>query len=429
MDQKLVKADVLQSIAHAKMLCKIGILSKSELSKLTKALILILDLNGKGKFTLSMGEEDIHTKIENFLTKEAGNAGKKIHTARSRNDQVITATRLFTKEELLAIWKGLLDCIKSLVAFAKKYEFVPMPGYTHMQKAMPSSLGVWAGSFAQNFLDDLSVLKTAFAINNQSPLGSAAGFGVPLAIDRKYTAQLLGFEKVQENVLAVQSARGKIEANIVSSLISILSTINKLATDVLLYTTAEFNYFTVSQSLLTGSSMLPQKRNVDVAELLRSKVHIVLGNYTALVSLSSNLPSGYNRDLQDSKKPLFDSFEIAKGSLYAANVLIKNITPNVEVLEKSMTAGIFATHKAIELVKKGMPFRQAYQKVGRDLQNLSTMDVDNSLKQSTHIGATGNLGLKKLIKMLAEEQKMLKKEKKEFEVAVTYLINGGGETI
>ncbi|MBI2036116.1 argininosuccinate lyase [Candidatus Microgenomates bacterium] len=434
MDQKLIKYDVLGSLAHAMMLYKIGILSKSELVKLEKGLLEILSLDKQGKFVISMGDEDVHTKIENYLTEKFGEAGKKIHTARSRNDQVITATRLYTKEELLLIWGELLSGAKSLVAFAQKHEFVPMPGYTHMQKAMPSSLGMWAGAFAQNLLDDLSLLKSAFALNNQSPLGSAAGFGVPLSIDREYTAKLLGFAKVQANSLSVQNSRGKIEANIVASLLSILLTINKFATDVLLYTTSEFNYFTVSETLLTGSSMLPQKKNVDVAELLQSKVHVVLGFYTTLISLTANLSSGYNRGLQDSKKPLFESLDITKNSLAVANILINNISPNVKILEKAMTAEIFATHKAMELVKKGMPFREAYQKVAGELASLArshpfgsepqgrrlarlkveTEDPHKILKQATHTGATGNLGLSALAKTLQKEKKELEEQNKKW---------------
>lgn len=428
-DQKLVKVDVLQSIAHAKMLCKIGILSKEELEGIKEGLGEILKLNKQDKFTLQLGDEDVHSKIENFLTEKYGEVGKKIHTARSRNDQVITATRLFTKGELLVLWGELLLCAESLVVFAQKYEFVPMPGYSHMQKAMPSSLGMWAGSFAQNLLDDVAVLKTAFAVNNQSPLGSAAGFGVPLDIDREYTAKLLGFDKVQENSLSVQNSRGKIEANIVSALLSILLTINKLATDVLLYTTSEFNYFTVSETLLTGSSIMPQKINVDVAEFLQSKVHVVLGYYTTLVSLSANLPSGYNRGLQDSKKPLFESLEITKNSLKVANILIQNITPNIEVLKKAITPEIFATHKAMELVKKGMPFRQAYQKVAKEGAAKAEFDIakaafdaDTVLKQSKHIGGTGNLGLEKLDKKIILEKKELSIEWKKWKETMKFLM-------
>ncbi|HBQ50579.1 argininosuccinate lyase [Candidatus Daviesbacteria bacterium RIFCSPLOWO2_01_FULL_38_10] len=363
MDQKLVKYDCLGSLAHAKMLCKIGILSKSELAKLEKGLLEILSLDKQGKFLLKIGDEDMHTKIENFLTEKYGEVGQKIHTGRSRNDQVLTAIRLYSKEMMENIKQDLAGLIKSFENFSKKYGSIKMPGYTHMQKAMPSSIRLWAGSFMDSLKDDSLMLNTAIKLNNQSPLGSAAGYGIPLKLDREYTAKLLGFAKVQNNPLYCQNSKGKIEAVILAALTQILLTINKFASDIMLFTTSEFNFFQASDKVTTGSSMMPQKKNPDAAELLRSKVHLILGNYIALVSLSSNLPSGYNRDLQDIKKPLLESLEITLGSLEVTKILLENLTPNKEVLKKSMTEEIFAAQKAYELVQKGMPFRKAYREV------------------------------------------------------------------
>ncbi len=363
MDQKLLKFDVQGSIAHARMLFKIGILSKIELNKLKKAFKEILDLDKANKFNLEIGDEDMHTKIENYITVQYGEVGKKIHTGRSRNDQVLTAIRLYGKNELENIEKELNNLTESFKNFSKKYGSIKMPGYTHMQKAMPSSIKVWVGSFLSSLKDDLVLLKTAMKLNERSPLGSGAGFGIPLNLDKKYTAKLLGFSKVQDNSLYCQNSRGKIEAVIAASLVNILQTINKFASDVLLFTTSEFNFFKVSEEVTTGSSIMPQKKNVDLAELLRSKVHLVLGNYIQMVSLSSNLISGYNRDLQDSKKPLIESLEITLESLKASEILINGLTPNQEALEKSLTSEIFAAEKAFELVKKGIPFRKAYTEV------------------------------------------------------------------
>ncbi len=272
MDQKLVKYDCLASIAHAKMLCKINILSKSELAKLEKGLLEILSLNSQGKFLLKIGDEDMHTKIENFLTEKYGEAGQKIHTGRSRNDQILTAIRLYSKEIMEKIKQELIRLIKSFENFSKKYGLIKMPGYTHMQKAMPSSIGLWAGSFMDSFKDDCVLLNTAMELNDQSPLGSAAGYGTPLKLDREYTAKLLGFAKVQNNSLYCQNSKGKIEAVILAALTQILLTINKFASDIMLFTTTEFNFFQVSDKVTTGSSMMPQKKNLDLAELLRSKV-------------------------------------------------------------------------------------------------------------------------------------------------------------
>jgi len=297
------------------------------------------------------------------LTEKYGEVGQKIHTGRSRNDQVLTAIRLYSKEMMENIKQDLAGLIKSFENFSKKYGSIKMPGYTHMQKAMPSSIRLWAGSFMDSLKDDSLMLNTAIKLNNQSPLGSAAGYGIPLKLDREYTAKLLGFAKVQNNPLYCQNSKGKIEAVILAALTQILLTINKFASDIMLFTTSEFNFFQASDKVTTGSSMMPQKKNPDAAELLRSKVHLILGNYIALVSLSSNLPSGYNRDLQDIKKPLLESLEITLGSLEVTKILLENLTPNKEVLKKSMTEEIFAAQKAYELVQKGMPFRKAYREV------------------------------------------------------------------
>lgn len=368
LDQKLVEFDIAGSLAHAKMLLKLGILKKQELAKIQKGLDEVLDLNEKGKFKLELGDEDIHSKIENYLTEKFGEVGKKIHTYRSRNDQVLTGLRLYSKKQLEEIEKEVKNLTQLFKKFQKNYGSLPIPGYTHMQKAMPSTLGLWSGSFIASLADDLVLLKSAYKLNDQSPLGSAAGYGLPVIIDREYTAGLLGFSKVQKPVTYTQNSRGKIEAVTISSLVSILQTINKLASDILLFTTQEFSFFKASEEITTGSSIMPQKKNIDLAELLRSKVHLVLGNYISAVGLSSNLISGYNRDLQDSKKPLMESFEVTLDSVKVTQILLKNIKPNKEVLEKAMTDDLYQTEKAYKLVKKGMPFRKAYEKVkGGDL--------------------------------------------------------------
>lgn len=369
LDQKLIKYDVLGSIAHAKMLQKIGVLTGEELNKLEQGLNKIAELDKTGKFKLQFGDEDIHTKIENYLTEQYGEAGKKIHTARSRNDQVLTAIRLYNKAKLEEIQKNLLALIQSFHKFSKKYDGIHMPGYTHTQKAMPSSVSLWSDSIKDSLLDDLGLNKTAYKLNNQSPLGSAAGYGVPIKLDKQFSAKLLGFNKIQENPLYCQNSRGKIEAAVLASLISILQTINKFASDLMLFTTSEFNFFRVSDELTTGSSVMPQKKNLDIAELLRSKVHLVLGNYMQIVSLSANLVSGYNRDIQDSKKPLMESLEITLNSLKVAKILLENITPNKEVLENAVTSELFATEKVLNLVLQGMSFRDAYQIIGKEILN------------------------------------------------------------
>ncbi len=421
-DQKLLKFDVYGSIAHSRMLNKIGILSTNEFSLITEGLLEILKLGNKGKFTLQNGDEDIHTKIENFLISNYGEAGKKIHTGRSRNDQVLTALRLFTKHKLFFIWKDLLKLIESFEVFAKEYEFVPMPGYTHMQKAMPSSVGMWAGAFIEALLEDLVILKSVYSLVNKSPLGSAAGYGVPINIDREYTAKLLGFDANLINSLYAQNSRGKTEALVIAALNAILLDVNKFASDLLLFTTSEFSFFTVSEKLCSGSSIMPQKKNVDIAELLRSKIGLSLGYYTQLINIYTNLPSGYNRDLQDSKKPFIEALEITQDSLKVTNILVNNISPNKEKLKASLTADIFATHHALELVSQGVPFREAYKQVGVNISKIKVKDKKEYLKQSTHIGSTGNLGLETYELQLKTEKQIYQSEYKKFNLALKKLI-------
>ncbi len=370
MDQKLLKYDVQGSLAHAKMLFKIGILSKEELVKLEKAFKEILILYKENRFNLEIGNEDVHTKIENYITEKYGEVGKKIHTGKSRNDQVLAAIRLFNKESLQEIEKEINKLIISFEKYAKEYGDIPMPGYTHMQKAMPSSIKVWAGSFKESLIDDLNVLKVAYKLNDQSPLGSGAGYGVPLKLDKNYTAKILGFAGVQNNPLYCQNSKGKIEAVILASLVSVLQTINKFTSDVMQFTTSEFGFFGVANELTSGSSIMPQKKNIDVAELLRSKVHVVLGNYLQIVSMSSNLVSGYNRDLQEIKKPLIESLEVTLESIKITKILLQGLIPNKEKLAQAMTEDLYAAEKAYKLVETGMSFREAYKKVSNKIFNV-----------------------------------------------------------
>lgn len=404
LDQKLAIYDIYGSLAHAKMLEKIGILSLSELNLLTKGLREIQKHIEKNQFILTAGDEDIHTKIENYLIEKYGDVGKKIHTGRSRNDQVLTALRLYTKDMLLSLWSDLLRLTETFHTFSQLYEMTPMPGFTHMQKAMPSTVGMWGNAFTEALLDDLEALKTAYVLNDQSPLGSAAGYGMPLPLDRKYTADLLGFKKVQSNPIYCQNSRGKVEAQIIAALSTTLFDINKFATDVLYFTSSEVGYFTVSQKLASGSSIMPQKKNIDIAELLRSKLHVLLGNYTQILSLSSNLISGYNRDLQDNKKPLIESLNLTQDSIKAATLLVTNLKPNIAKLHSALTPEIFATHQALDLVKKGMPFRIAYQTVGNGLDKIPYKDAAELTKQSMHIGGTGNLILEHFSQIIKQER-------------------------
>jgi len=423
LDHKLTKFDVYGSLAHAYMLTKIGIISPKEFGVLRNSLKKILDLDKKDSFKLKFGDEDIHTKIENFLINDSGKPGEKIHTARSRNDQVLLNLRLFGKEKLLEIWGETLQLASVLNSLSQKFEEIPMPGYTHMQKAMPSSVGMWFGAYAESALDNIQLIKTAFELNNQSPLGSAASYGVPLPIDRQLVCKLLGFEKVQNNSLYCQNSRGKIESIIMFALLQITLDISKMASDIMIFTTSEFNFFDVNKTFTSGSSIMPQKKNVDIAELLRSKVHVIESYFTQIINITKNLPSGYNRDSQDTKKPFIEGFDLTSKVIEMAILLVANITPKKDVLKKAMTEDLYATEKAYGLVKQGMPFRQAYMEIGQNLSAIDDINPLESLKMSKHIGGTGNLNIKNTTRQINFEKKILNTKQKEYQKTIINLLN------
>lgn len=361
LDQKLVPYDVKVNLAQAKMLHKIGIINEAELKAAKKGLGKILELNKKGKFLLEFGDEDVHTKVENFLTENYGEVGKKIHTGKSRNDQILADMLMYEKDKLLEIKKILKELVDIFTQKEKEYDEIPMPGYTHMQKAMPTSVGVWMGSFGKSFADDITMVESIFKIIDKSPLGSAAGFGVPLPLDKKYTAKILGFKQVQENPIYCQNSKGKYDLLILSSLLNIMMTLNKFATDILLFTTTEFGFFDVKKELCTGSSIMPQKKNVDVAELIKAKTNTVLGNMVMANSMVCNLMSGYSANFQETKKPIMESFDEVKACLGVTKLLINGLAPNALTLKAAMTEELFATHKTLKLVAQGTSFRDAYK--------------------------------------------------------------------
>jgi argininosuccinate lyase len=366
LDHKLIKFDCIASIAHAKMLHKAGLLSKKELEKLIKGLNKIIELNSKGEFDIKPEDEDCHTAIENYLTKEYGEVGKKIHTARSRNDQVLTALRMYEKKELVEIKKLLQGFKKTLSEVIKKNGKMQIPGYTHMQKAMPTDIKTWLGCFIESIDDNLNLLESVYALIDQSPLGSAAGFGVPIIdIDKKMTAGLMGFSKVMENPMYAQMSRGKFEATYIHALSQIMFDLNKLSTDLALFNMEEFGYISLPKEFCTGSSIMPQKKNPDVLELIRANYHIILGEEFKVKSLIANLMSGYNRDIQLSKEPLIKSIEMTKDCLKMICLVVSKIKINKKECKEAITEELLATEEAYRLVKKGMSFREAYKKVSK----------------------------------------------------------------
>ncbi len=404
LDMNLLKYDIYASIAHAMMLKKIGILSGEELKKLKAELAQIQKLQAENKFIIKMEDEDCHTAIENYLTKKLGNLGKKIHTARSRNDQVLVDLRLYSKDKLLDAQKLTIDLIDELLKFCEKNKNIPIPGYTHSRKAMPSSIELLFGNFAESMSDNLEILGKAYEVNDQCPLGSGAGYGVPLEIDRQFASDLLGFAKVQNNVLYVQNSRGKFESFAVFALSSIMNDLSRLSSDLILFSMDEFGFFRLPDEFCTGSSIMPQKKNPDVLELIRAKSAKVDANHYLIKSIVSKLNSGYSRDLQLTKEPLIESFEITTSSLKIFPQIIKNLQVDKEKCINAFTPDLFATDYAYNLVKKGTPFRDAYKKTAEDIGKLGKFNASENIVSKKHMGATGNLNLE-LIKRKNDERK------------------------
>ena len=369
LDMVLVSYDCKASKAHARMLEKMGYLNQSEVERLTETLDKIAENHRKGKFKIDVSQEDCHTAIEEYLVKELGEIGKKMHTARSRNDQVLTALRLYYKDELTVI-KTLIIALKDrLVHFANENIDIEFPGYTHMQKAMPSSIAMWANAYADSMSDDIKQIDMVHSLVNQSPLGSAAGYGIPIVIDREMTTKELGFSKVQENPIYCQLSRGKFELCLLQAFSQVLLTVNRIATDLILFSMAEFGYFTLPQEFCTGSSIMPQKKNPDVLELLRGSYHILIGYESQVKTLTSNLISGYNRDIQLSKEPVMRSIQLVKDCLSNTETVINGLKVDDKKCKVAMTNDLYATKKVYELVENGMPFRDAYEKIVKLFQS------------------------------------------------------------
>jgi argininosuccinate lyase len=424
LDQRLVTVDVLGSIAHARMLQKIGILTAEEFAALRAELVNILRLDAAGQFVLRVEDEDVHSRVENHLVAVLGDVGKKIHTARSRNDQIAVDMRLFAKERLLAVERSLLEAAAAFLDAARRYEWLPMPGYTHMQRAMLSSVGLWAASFAESLLDDDALLQAVYAIVDQSPLGSAASYGVPLPIDRQYTAGLLGFARVHHNVLAAQHGRGKYEGMIAQALAQVMLDLSRFAQDALLFTTSEFGFFTLDERLCTGSSIMPQKRNADILELARGQASVVQALAGQIMATITGLPSGYNADVSLTKRPFMQALDTTIATLDVCALAVRGLTPNEAALRAALSPEVFATDAAYDLVAQGVPFRDAYRRVAANLGALVSVEPGPALAARTHQGASGNLGLDQLGERLAAARAGLAERTEQFQRPLQALVDG-----
>jgi argininosuccinate lyase len=370
LDQALVRYDCQASIAHAGALRIAGVLSESERRKLVRGLRRILDLDEKGEFRIDPADEDGLTAIEKFLVATLGDLGKKIHTARSRNDQVVAALRLYARDKLATTLGLVDDFVRRARHKAAGLRAVKMPGYTHARKAMPSTFATWLEAAAASMKDNRITLRAARELLDQNPLGTGAGYGIPVfKLDRRRTARDLGFRRVQWNPLYVQNSRGKFEAIVVSALSNVMFDINKMAADLILFSMDEFGFVRLPKTLCTGSSIMPQKLNPDVLEIARAQYHVVVANEFRIRAITGNLMSGYNRDLQLTKKPLMESFDIVHSSIPVLGRVIEELEVDQEKCLKACTPEIYATEEAYRLVKAGIPFRDAYQEIAERLRS------------------------------------------------------------
>ena len=394
LDLHLAKYDVIASKAHARMLGKIGLLTDQETTALIDELEHIAMTIEDGTFVVEDTFEDMHSKIEFLLTQKLGAAGKKIHTARSRNDQVLVAMHLYLKEELTEIkvqTKALFDLLMSL---AKQYQEVLLPGYTHLQIAMPSSFGLWFSAYAESLIDDLYIINAAYNIADQNPLGSAAGYGSSFPIDRSFTTSEMGFKTLKYNVVAAQMGRGKVEKATAFGMASIAATLSKLAMDICLYMSQNFNFISFPDKLTTGSSIMPHKKNPDVFELVRAKCNKLQAVPNQLTLVINNLPSGYHRDLQLVKEIMIPAIQDMKACLEILNFSLKDVKVNQHILDDPKYDYLFSVDTLNELVQNGMPFRDAYKKMGHEIQQ-GTFSPKKDISH-THEGSLGNLCLEKI---------------------------------
>ncbi|MDE7408650.1 MAG: argininosuccinate lyase [Muribaculaceae bacterium] len=389
LDLRLAKYDVQGSMAHIKMLESIGLLTKEELDLLIPALQQIAEDIENGAFTIEDGVEDVHSQVEFLLTSRLGDVGKKIHSGRSRNDQVLVDLKLFFRDELKHIADSIKHLFDRLIELSEKHKDKLMPGYTHLQVAMPSSFGLWFGAYAESFTDDMYMLTAAYNIANQNPLGSAAGYGSSFPLDREMTTELLHFDNPHYNVVAAQMSRGKTERAVASAIGAVASTLGHLAMDVCMWMCNNFGFISFPDELTTGSSIMPHKKNPDVFEIMRGKCNRLQSIQNEIALLTANLPLGYNRDLQLMKDILFPASSELIECLDMATYMLGEIRIKDNILDDSRYDYIFTVEDVNRLVLEGMPFRDAYKKIGMEVQN-GTYKPHRGVNH-THLGSIGNL--------------------------------------
>ena len=389
MDLYLAKYDVLGSMAHITMLESIGLLGSDELQPLLMELKAIYHTCEKGEFVIEDGVEDVHSQVELMLTRKLGDMGKKIHSGRSRNDQVLVDLKLFTRHELIDVVEGVKVLFDELIQKSNQYKNVLMPGYTHLQIAMPSSFGLWFGAYAESLADDMLFLLAAYRMTNRNPLGSAAGYGSSFPLNRTMTTQLLGFDSMDYNVVYAQMGRGKMERNVAFAMATVAGTLAKMAYDACLFNCQNFQFVKLPKECTTGSSIMPHKKNPDVFELIRAKSNKLQSLPQQIMLIMNNLPVGYFRDLQIIKEVFLPAFDELKDCLQMAAYIINKMAVNEHILDNPMYDPMFSVEEVNRLAANGMPFRDAYKKVGLEIES-GQFHADKNIHH-THEGSMGNL--------------------------------------
>lgn len=419
LDLMLAEHDVLGSMAHAKMLVQAGLMKKTSQQKLHKELKNILQKVRAGKFVIEKGTEDVHSQVEFLLTKKLGDIGKQIHSARSRNDQVLLDVVLLSRAELTSIALQTQELFSLLISLSEKHRKKLLPGYTHLQIAMPSSFGLWFGAYAESLKDDTELLYSVYGIINKNPLGSAAGYGSSLPIKRKVTTQLLGFEGLNHNSVYAQMTRGRVEKLTSTAMASVASTLGKMAMDICLFMNQNFGFVSFPENLTTGSSIMPHKKNPDVFELIRGKCNRLQTVPQQITAITGNLPSGYHREFQLLKEIYFPAFGELKDCLTMMHFMLQQIQCKDNLLKDEKYKHLFSVDAVNELVKKGMPFRDAYKRVGEDIAS-GTFTAPKNISY-THEGSIGNLHNAEIRKEMNAMMGNFKRKFRKVEVALKRL--------
>ncbi|MDR2894051.1 MAG: argininosuccinate lyase [Alistipes sp.] len=400
MDGLLAEADVLGSLAHTRMLESIGLMTAAELEGVQRELKAIFGEVRRGDFAISPDIEDVHSQVEFMLTGRLGEAGKKIHSGRSRNDQVLVDLRIFLRREIAEIVRAVRQLFDRLQTLSEKHKNTLMPGYTHLQIAMPSSFGLWFGAYAESLVDDLQLMLAAWRIVNRNPLGSAAGYGSSFPLDREMTTRLLGFDSPDYNVVYAQMGRGKTERIVAQAVSSIAATLGRFAMDNTLFLNQNFGFISYPDSLTTGSSIMPHKKNPDVWEITRGKCNLIAALPGTITTLTTNLPLGYHRDLQLLKEVLFPALQDMKEVLAMADYMLAHVSVNEAILDDPKYAYLFSVENVNALVLEGVPFRDAYRQVGAQIES-GRFNPEKSVRH-THIGSIGNLATAQIAALMEQ---------------------------